>query len=87
MKDVVIEAKHLKWKWAAHVIRQPDNRLCHRTTVWIPREGKRSRGGQRKIWRDELPKNWRHVAMHRDKWIRITREAIFRKDDNGLRKT
>ena len=83
LKDVVIEAKHLKWKWAGHVIRRPDNRWSHRTTVWIPREGKRNRGGQRKRWRDELPRNWRLAASDRATWIRITREAIFRKDDNG----
>ena len=83
LKDVVIEAKHLKWKWAGHVIRRPDNRWSHRVTVWYPREGRRSRGGQRKRWRDELPENWRHVARDRGRWIIITREAIFRKDENG----
>ena len=83
MKDAVTEAKHLKWKWAGHVIRRPDNRWSHRTTVWLPREGRRSRGRQRKRWRDELPANWRRLATDRAKWIRTTREAIFRKDDNG----
>ena len=39
LKDVVTEAKHLKWKWAGHVIRRSDNRWSHKTTLWIPREG------------------------------------------------
>lgn len=77
MKDVVQEARHLKWKWAGHVMRRDDNRWSTRLTVWTPRDGIRGRGRQKLRWRDEFPKGWATATKDRGGWIRMTREAIF----------
>ena len=54
VQDIVQFVLKQKWKWAGHVARLDDNRWTQRVTEWQPREGRRSRGRQRKRWRDDL---------------------------------
>ena len=72
MQDIVQFVLKQKWKWAGHVARLDDNRWTQRVTEWQPREGRRSRGRQRKRWRDNLVQlkgvTWRHDAQHRQRW-------------------
>ena len=72
VQDIVQFVLKQKWKWAGHVARLDDNRWTQRVTEWQPREGRRSRGRQRKRWRDNLVQlkgvTWRHDAQHRQRW-------------------
>ena len=72
VQDIVQFVLKQKWKWAGHVARLDDNRWTQRVTKWQPREGRRSRGRQRKRWRDDLVQlkgvTWRHDAQHRQRW-------------------
>ena len=72
VQDIVQFVLKQKWKWAGHVARLDDNRWTQRVTEWQPREGRRSRGRQRKRWRDDLVQlkgvTWRHDAQHRQRW-------------------
>ena len=72
VQDIVHFVLKQKWKWAGHVARLDDNRWTQRVTEWQPREGRRSRGRQRKRWRDDLVQlkgvTWRHDAQHRQRW-------------------
>ena len=58
--------KRRKWKWAGHVARRSDDRWTTSVTSWWPREsGKRSRGRQKKRWKDDFKKSakdwWQHA--------------------------
>ena len=72
VQDIVQFVLKQKWKWAGHVARLDDNRWTQRVTEWQLREGRRSRGRQRKRWRDDLVQlkgvTWRHDAQHRQRW-------------------
>ena len=75
--DVVQMARNLKWSWAGHISRRSDNRWTVRITEWTPRDSGRSRGRQRRRWRDELPRNFSRLAKNRMMWSRTRMEAIF----------
>ena len=77
VKDVIQEALSFKWSWAGHLIRRTDNRWRRKVTEWQPKTGGRSRGRQRRRWRDELPAGWQTVAQDRELWFDIRREAVF----------
>lgn len=71
VRDVVMEIKKAKWRWAGHVIRRTDDRWTERLTSWYPREGKRKRGHPLTRWHDEIKKfdkNWRRSALDRELW-------------------
>ena len=63
VKDVLQEVRHLKWKWAGHVVRKNDGRWTTRLTNWIPRDRRRFRGRQRKRWREEFPGRWAQISQ------------------------
>ncbi|XP_075985622.1 uncharacterized protein LOC142982823 [Anticarsia gemmatalis] len=52
--DVAEKAAKLKWNWAGHVCRMPDDAWAKIATKWTPPTGRRRRGRPRKRWRDEL---------------------------------
>ncbi|GFN77359.1 endonuclease-reverse transcriptase [Plakobranchus ocellatus] len=74
IQDIVDFVAKQKWKWAGHVARLKDNRWTLRVTEWQPRNGKRSRGRQARIWRDDIVKmkgnTWSRDARDRDEWRR-----------------
>ena len=78
VKDVILEANNLKWSWAGHIARRQDNRWTRRVTEWRPRgeEARRSRGRQRRRWRDVFPRDWQNKAQDRRLWSEIRREAV-----------
>lgn len=72
IKEVLLVANKLKWKWAGHVIRQDDSRWSKLATVWQPRYCTRGRGRQRRRWCDEILSFagplWTREAKERRQW-------------------
>ncbi|GFO17416.1 endonuclease-reverse transcriptase [Plakobranchus ocellatus] len=70
--DVVQYIQRQKWRWAAHIAREKDNRWIKRCTEWQPRSGKRDRGRPEARWMDEIRRaagpQWQRKAQHRRKW-------------------
>lgn len=70
--DILSRIKKLKWQWAGHICRMENSRWTKRVTEWIPREGKRSKGRQRKRWADIFLQtcgpNWMTKARDRSLW-------------------
>ena len=62
--------------------RVSDDRWTKRVTEWQPREGKRSRGRQRKRWRDDIVEeagiSWAHCAQDGAGWARLAESYIQR---------
>ena len=88
VKDIIKVVKMRKWTWAGHVSRRTDNRWTQRLTQWQPRDGKRSRGRQRKRWRDDLDKYWGHstwqrVAEERHIWRSHAEAFVLQWTDHG----
>jgi len=67
-------------RWAGHVTRMSDDRIPKQLLYGELKEGKRSRGGQKKRYKDTLkhnltvcninPDNWETLAADRDLWRR-----------------
>lgn len=76
--DAIERITHLKWNWAGHVARIPDNRWTRRIIEWRPRDkAHRSRGRPPTRWTDDLRRissNWIQDAQDRAGWSRL-REA------------
>jgi hypothetical protein len=82
IKDALIHAKELKWNYAGHVQRLTDDRWTKKVEIWIPTNGTRSRGHQKKRWQDEIEEiglgRWREKAQDRKKWNNL-RESFVHK--------
>ena len=69
VKDIMVKIKEAKWRWAGHLMRRDDNRWTRRVTEWQPRNGKRTRGRQKRRWRDDLTTymgpTWTRLAQDR----------------------
>ena len=78
--DIIEYTTKTKAKWAGHVARMKDNRWTIRTTEWTPRDMKRSRGRQKRRWRDDLEEyfgtTWPRKARNRDEWRILTEGYI-----------
>ena len=73
IKDIMVKIKEAKWRWAGHVMRRDDNRWTRRVTEWQLRNGKRTRGRQKRRWRDDLttymgPVPWTRLARDHQTW-------------------
>ena len=72
VKDIMVKIKQAKWRWAGHLMRRDDNRWTRRVTEWQPRNGKRTRGRQKRRWRDDLTTymgpTWTRLAQDRQIW-------------------
>lgn len=83
IKDVLEKARELKWDWAGHVQRMPDDRWTKSIENWNPKDGKRNRGHQLKRWRDDIKQvglgRWRTKAEDRKLWKNL-RETYVQKD-------
>lgn len=70
--DVKERTRILKWNWAGHICRQENNRWTKKVTEWIPRDGKRKKGRQKKRWRDIFSERcgpaWVQMARDRERW-------------------
>ena len=54
VKDRMVKIEEAQWSCAGHVMRRDDNRWTKRVTEWQPRNGKRTRGRQKRRSRDDL---------------------------------
>lgn len=85
--DILTKIDQLKWRWAGHTLRSPQEKWSKTVTDWYPRDGKRKRGRQRKRWEDELKltagPNWRRVARDRRQWKML--EEAFAQRHTELR--
>lgn len=76
--DVVERITVLKWNWAGHIARFPDDRWTKRILEWRPRsEAFRNRGRPPTRWTDDLKRistNWMQTAQDRQQWKSL-REA------------
>lgn len=70
--DVIQRIAKLKWQWAGHVMRLPDERWTKKVTEWRPRMGKRNPGRPRARWRDDIQKHagkqWTRKTHNRQEW-------------------
>ncbi|KAJ2954579.1 hypothetical protein O0L34_g2871 [Tuta absoluta] len=86
ISDAAHSAAKLKWDWAGHVCRMPDELWAKITTLWQPPTSRRRRGRPRRRWRDELDafsKDWHSEAQSRTGW-KEKREAFAQQwDDVG----
>lgn len=61
----------LKWDWAGHVCRMPDELWAKITTEWKPNNSKGRPGRPRRRWRNELDfflEDWPSYAADREQW-------------------
>ena len=76
IKDIISFVAKMKAKWAGHIARRKDNRWTGRSTDWIPRDKKRSRGRQPRRWRDDLTEyygpTWKRETEERSRWRKLT---------------
>jgi hypothetical protein len=74
LRDIKLVTSKLKWQWAGHIARLPDNRWTKTVTEWIPLEGKRKQARPKLRWEDEIRKcagvTWMRVAANRVEWKR-----------------
>jgi hypothetical protein len=74
LTDVVARAASLKWRWAGHVVRGPDEKWTKRLLCWRPRATVRNRGRPQLRWRDDIRRSagagWMRLALDRDGWKR-----------------
>ena len=83
MKSVHAFLKRSQIRWAGHVFRMPDERLPKRLLYGKLSEGKRSLGGQRKLYKDTLKASLKSYGINSDTWeemaqVRPTwRSAVF----------
>jgi len=75
INDALTHAKKLKWNFAGHIQRTTDNRWTKLIENWIPTDGFRNRGHQRKRWQDEIETiglgRWRQKANDRKLWKKL----------------
>jgi len=80
--DIVKFCKLSRSRWAGHVIRQDDDDLSRRVLLSEP-GGKRPRGRPRLRWEDGVKedaaklgcRNWTVVALNREGWRKLLKEA------------
>lgn len=76
--DAIERIAYLKWNWAGHVARMPNEKWTKRIMEWRPRDqALRSRGRPPTRWTDDIKRistNWIHAAQDRNEW-RLLREA------------
>lgn len=69
--DVNVKAKTIKWRWAGHIQRYPDNRWPKTLENWIP-IGVRKKGRTARRWKQEIEDHastfWRRKAENRVLW-------------------
>lgn len=68
--DAVTMLCKLKWKWAGHLARMTDGRWTERIIHWYPRNSARTRGRQKKRWKDDI------IDVAGAAWPRIARDRI-----------
>lgn len=70
--DAVRMMCRLKWKWAGHLARATDGRWSERIVHWYPRDATRTRGRQKKRWKDDIVEvagvTWTRLAQDRKAW-------------------
>ena len=75
IKDALLHAKQLKWDFTGHIQRVTDERWTKVIENWIPSDGKRSKGHQKRRWQDELEEiglgRWREKANSRNEWKKL----------------
>ncbi|KAG7305046.1 hypothetical protein JYU34_010502 [Plutella xylostella] len=85
IKDALLHARRMKWKWAGHLARCTDHRWSILVTAWLgPAHGSRRRGRPPKRWVDGIRavagNSWMDVALDRDEWLNLE-EAFTRLRD------
>ena len=86
MESIYAMLKRSQLRWAGHVCRMPDERLPKRLLYGELRHGRRSRGGQRKRYKDTLkaslkscgldPETWEADAQHRSNWRSAVKHGV-----------
>ena len=86
MESIYAMLKRSQLRWAGHVCRMPDERLPKRLLYGELHHGKRSRGGQRKRYKDTLkaslkscgldPETWEADAQHRSNWRSAVKHGV-----------
>ena len=91
VEDIIERVKDNKHRWAGHIIRRQDSRWTKRTTDWIPREGKRSRGRpMTTTWETDLRSywvsavNWRRKAQDRQTWKKHAEAFVLQLTEHRL---
>ena len=79
-------------RWTGHVIRMPDNRIPKQMLYGQLKEGKRTQGGQRKRYKDNIkgnlkkchidPRTWEEKATDRTTWRNLVHEGAARYNDD-----
>lgn len=82
LTDIIKRIRILKWSWAGHICRMENTRWTKIITEWLPRDGKRSRGKQKKRWADifveKYGPTWMKKGRDRELW-KAQGEAYARK--------
>lgn len=81
-EDIINFIKSQRMRWLGHIQRQPETSVLQRITTWKPMEN-RKRGRPKKRWYDDVTedlramgvRNWKEMAVDRDKWRKIVKEA------------
>jgi hypothetical protein len=75
LKDVIETTRELKWNWAGHLARYPNERLPNAVVSWEPKDAKRRKGRPRRRWKDDIVNTasflWKRKAQNRQEWKKI----------------
>ena len=86
--------KQTQLRWAGHVARMPDHRLPKKLLFGELVHGKRSRGGQKKRFKDTLKislkdfnidhSSWEEASMERSHWRNVVRDGAKMYEENRI---
>ena len=87
--------KKYQLRWTGHVVRMQDTRLPKKILFGELKSGKRSRGGQKKRFKDTLKvslksfnvdlDNWETLAQERDAWRSIITDGALTSESNRIK--
>jgi hypothetical protein len=84
MTSVHAMLRRSQLRWAGHVCRMPDERIPKRLFYGELTEGKRSRGGQKKRYKDTLKASMKSCGIDPDSWEQLAEDrAAWRQQINS----
>jgi hypothetical protein len=78
-QNIVRVIKSRRMRWAGHVARMGEGRGVYRVLVGRP-EGKRPLGRPRRMWEDNIKRDFREIGIDGANWILLAQERVQWRD-------